>query len=312
MKKYSVIYADPPWRYKVYSKKGLGRSAESHYPTMSLEDIKALPIGELAAKDCALFMWITFPCMQEAFQVLEAWGFEYKTTAFVWIKQNRVSDSLFWGMGYWTRANAELCILATKGHPKRASPGVHQVIMSHIEEHSKKPEEARNRIVQLMGDVPRIELFARQSPEGWDVWGNEVECSITLGKEVPNGVCTGPEGPESCQDEGHVQPDKAAAHLLCAGCGSGCPIFFLTKPSLGISTSAMLMVVIMLPFIFFALYEKDGQPAEKILGHVIKSMFLRDKVRPYRTSNLYAAIQQEIKEKEELQIAQQHEKGRRT
>ena len=84
MKKYSVIYADPPWRYKVYSKKGLGRSAESHYPTMRLEDIKALPIGELAAKDCALFMWITFPCMQEAFQVLEAWGFQYKTTAFVW------------------------------------------------------------------------------------------------------------------------------------------------------------------------------------------------------------------------------------
>ena len=99
MKKYSVIYADPPWRYKVYSKKGLGRSAESHYPTMRLEDIKALPIGELAAKDCALFMWITFPCMQEAFQVLEAWGFQYKTTAFVWIKQNRVSDSLFWGHG---------------------------------------------------------------------------------------------------------------------------------------------------------------------------------------------------------------------
>ena len=123
MKKYSVIYADPPWRYRVYSKKGLGRSAESHYPTMSLEDIKALPIGELAAKDCVLFMWITFPCMQEALQVLEAWGFEYKTTAFVWIKQNRVSDGLFWGMGYWTRANAELCILATKGHPKRASPG---------------------------------------------------------------------------------------------------------------------------------------------------------------------------------------------
>ena len=82
MKKYSVIYADPPWRYRVYSKKGLGRSAESHYPTMSLEEIKALPIGELAAKDCVLFMWITFPCMQEAFQVLEAWGFEYKTTAF--------------------------------------------------------------------------------------------------------------------------------------------------------------------------------------------------------------------------------------
>ena len=102
--------------------------------------------------------------------------------------------------------------------------------------------------------------------------------------------------------------------LICfaLAAAAGVPVFFLTKPSLGISTSAMLMVVIMLPFIFFALYEKDGQPAEKILGHVIKSMFLRDKVRPYRTSNLYAAIQQEIKEKEELQIAQQHEKGRRT
>ena len=99
MKKYSVIYADPPWQYRTYSKKGQGRSAESHYPTMSIEDIKALPVGELAAKDCALFMWITFPCMQEAFQVLDAWGFQYKTVAFVWVKQNRISDSLFHGHG---------------------------------------------------------------------------------------------------------------------------------------------------------------------------------------------------------------------
>lgn len=137
MKKYNIIYADPPWSYRTYSKKGQGRSAESHYPTMRLEDIMALPVSELAAKDCTLFMWVTFPCLQEAFQVLEAWGFTYKTVAFVWVKQNRISDSLFWGMGYWTRANAELCILATKGHPKRAHTGVHQVIMSHIEQHSK-------------------------------------------------------------------------------------------------------------------------------------------------------------------------------
>lgn len=180
MKKYSVIYADPPWHYRTYSKKGRGRSADSHYPTMDLEDIKALPVSEIAAKDCALFMWLTFPCMKEAFEVLDAWGFEYKTVAFVWVKQNRKSDSLFWGMGYWTRANAELCVLATMGHPKRANTGVHQVIVTHIEEHSKKPNEARERIVRLMGDVPRIELFARQTPEGWDVWGNEVECSIDL------------------------------------------------------------------------------------------------------------------------------------
>lgn len=113
MKKYSIIYADPPWAYRTYSKKGQGRSAESHYPTMCIEDIKALPVGELAAKDCALFLWITFPCLCEALEVLTAWGFSYKTVAFVWVKQNRKNDDLFTGMGYWTRANAEICILAT-------------------------------------------------------------------------------------------------------------------------------------------------------------------------------------------------------
>ena len=164
MKKYSIIYADPPWAYRTYSKKGQGRSAESHYPTMCIEDIKALPVGELAAKDCALFLWITFPCLCEALEVLTAWGFSYKTVAFVWVKQNRKNDDLFTGMGYWTRANAEICILATKGHPKRVDAGVRQVILSHIEEHSKKPDEARERIVRLMGDLPRLELFARQSP----------------------------------------------------------------------------------------------------------------------------------------------------
>lgn len=180
MKNYSIIYADPPWRYKVYSKKGLGRSAESHYPTMELEDIRALPVGTLAADDCVLFLWTTIPLLHDCFSVMRAWGFSYKTVAFVWIKQNRKSDSLFWGMGHWTRANAEFCMLATKGHPKRRSTGVHQVILSHIEEHSKKPEEARRRIVELMGDLPRIELFARQKADGWDVWGNEVDCDIEI------------------------------------------------------------------------------------------------------------------------------------
>lgn len=105
---------------------------------------------------------------------MTAWGFSYKTVAFVWIKQNRKNDNLFTGMGYWTRSNAEICILATKGHPKRISASVHQVIISHIEEHSKKPQEARDRIVKLMGNVPKIELFARNTTPGWDVWGNEV------------------------------------------------------------------------------------------------------------------------------------------
>ena len=181
MKKYGIIYADPPWHYRVYSKKGAGRSAESHYPTMTIEEIQALPVSELANKDCALFMWITFPLLKESLSVLSAWGFKFKTIAFVWIKQNRKSDSLFWGMGYWTRANAEFCVLATKGKPKRMAKNVHQVIISHIEEHSKKPDEARRRIVRLMGDLPLIELFARQKSAGWDVWGNEVESDIILG-----------------------------------------------------------------------------------------------------------------------------------
>lgn len=180
-KKYGIIYADPPWAYKVYSKKGMGRSAESHYPTMSLDDIKNLPVSDIADKDCALFMWTTIPMLKDCFEVLSAWGFVFKTIAFVWIKQNRKSDSLFWGMGYWTRANAEFCILATKGSPKRVAKDVHQVIISHIEEHSKKPNEARERIIRLMGDIPRVELFARQKPDGWDVWRNEVESDLQLG-----------------------------------------------------------------------------------------------------------------------------------
>lgn len=177
-KKYGAIYADPAWHYRVYSKKGEGRSAENHYPTMKIEDICALPVAELADKDCALFLWITFPLLHEAMAVIAAWGFTYKTVSFIWVKQNKKAASLFWGLGFWTRANAELCILATKGHPKRKSAKVHQVILSPVEAHSKKPDAARDRIVELMGDIPRVELFARQSTPGWDVWGNEVDSTI--------------------------------------------------------------------------------------------------------------------------------------
>ncbi len=180
MKKYNIIYADPPWQYKTYSEKGQLRSAERHYSTMSLSDIQALPIADIADKNCTLFMWTTVPHLKECFSVIDAWGFEYKTVAFVWIKKNRKSEGLFWGMGHWTRANAELCILATKGHPKRISASVHQVVISRVEEHSKKPNEVRNRIIKLVGELPRIELFARRRYDGWDAWGNEVECDISL------------------------------------------------------------------------------------------------------------------------------------
>lgn len=178
--KYKVVYADPPWEYKVWSKKGIGRSAENHYSTMNIKDICALPVADISAKDSALFLWATFPCLPEAFQVIKAWGYTYKSVAFVWVKRNKVSPSWFVGLGYWTRANAEICLLATRGSPGRVSKSVRQIIDSPVEQHSKKPDEARDRIVTLMGDVPRIELFARQKANGWHVWGNEVESDITL------------------------------------------------------------------------------------------------------------------------------------
>lgn len=181
-KKYNVIYADPPWRYE---QKRLSGAAEHHYPTMSLEELMALPVSGITDTDCVLFLWATFPQLPESLRLIKAWGFRYKTVAFVWIKQNKISESLFWGMGFWTRSNAEICLLAAKGHPKRISAEVHQILMSHVEEHSKKPQQARDRIVQLMGDVPRIELFARQKTEGWNVWGNEIASDIELAeKEV--------------------------------------------------------------------------------------------------------------------------------
>lgn len=182
-KKYSIIYADPPWRYRLYSKAENGRTAESHYRTMKIGDICALPVADLSTKSCALFLWVTPPLWKEAVQVMDAWGFQYKTIAFVWVKLNKKSATPFWGMGKWTRANAEICVLATKGTPKRLSASVHQIVLEPREKHSKKPDVVRSRIVSLMGDIPRIELFARQKTAGWDVWGDEVESSIRFPME---------------------------------------------------------------------------------------------------------------------------------
>lgn len=173
--KYSIIYADPPWTFKTYSSKGKEKkSAECHYPCIKKEDIQNLPVAKLAERDCVLFLWVTFPCLEEGLELIKKWGFVYKTCGFNWIKKNKKSDSLFWGLGYWTRANSELCLIATKGNPKRVSKSVHQVIMTPIEQHSKKPEIVRTKIKELCGDVASIELFARQYAEGWDCWGNEV------------------------------------------------------------------------------------------------------------------------------------------
>lgn len=175
--RYSIIYADPPWKYKVWSEKAT-RTADSHYDIMSIDEIKSLDVQSIADENSALFLWATAPCMPQAFEVIEAWGFTFKTVAFVWVKRNKVSDSYFFGLGHWTRANAEFVLLGTRGSPKRVSKKVFSVCDDRIMEHSKKPDTIRHRIVELMGDVPRIELFARDKPIGWDAWGNEVEGGI--------------------------------------------------------------------------------------------------------------------------------------
>ena len=166
-------------------RKALAAAKDKAKQLMSIEELCALPVKEIADKDCILFLWATFPQLKEALQLIKAWGFTYKSVAFVWLKQNRKSPTWFYGLGFWTRGNAEICLLATKGHPKRQSNKVHQFIISPVEQHSKKPDITREKILALMGDLPRIELFARQHTPGWDVWGNEIKSDIRFaGKEV--------------------------------------------------------------------------------------------------------------------------------
>lgn len=171
--RFSVIYADPPWEFKVYSGKGKDRSADRHYSTGGLDAIKALPVATLAAENCALLMWAVMPELPGALEIIKAWGFEYKTVGFTWIKQNKSGEGLFWGMGYWTRANAEVCLLATKGSPERQARDVHQVLLSPVTEHSRKPDEFHARIERLLRG-PYLELYARREREGWTTWGNEI------------------------------------------------------------------------------------------------------------------------------------------
>lgn len=173
-KKYNVIYADPPWKYKTWTEGG--GTAEKHYPTMKLDDIIKMKdtIEKISDNNCILFLWVTFPCLLEGLKVMKEWGFTYKTCGFNWVKRNKKSNTFFFGMGYWTRANSELCLIGTKGTIKRKSNKVFQIVDTPIEEHSKKPNIVRDRIVELVGDIPRIELFARQTANNWDCWGNEI------------------------------------------------------------------------------------------------------------------------------------------
>jgi N6-adenosine-specific RNA methylase IME4 len=178
--KYQIIYADPPWEYK---ESGSGsRVVSSHYSTMNIEDIKNLPVKEISDKKSILFLWVTFPRLEQGLEVIKAWGFQYYGLGFDWIKLSK-NGRPSWGMGYYTRQNTEICLIGVKAKSDRFKPlvrNVSSVVLSERLRHSEKPKIIKDKIVKIIGDVPRIELFARQKTQGWDAWGNEVKNDITL------------------------------------------------------------------------------------------------------------------------------------
>lgn len=192
--KFKAIYADPPWPYNTWTAEGVPTRkliargmAPAHYPVMKIPAIAELPVGDFADKNCCLFMWATWPRLKEALDVGSAWGFRYVTDAFLWAKTNPTRGDSFltrnsgwhFGLGYWTRANTEPCLLFTKGHPKRINNDVAQLIIAPVGRHSAKPIETYNRIERLV-EGPYLELFARNKQPGWSAWGNEIQSDIQL------------------------------------------------------------------------------------------------------------------------------------
>ena len=177
MKKYQIIYADPPWSYNDKMRGHMG--AITHYETQGVEWICSLPVKNIADKNCVLFMWAVSPQLREALKVIESWGFKYTTVGFCWIKETPLFKQVK-NLGRWTMGGCGLCLLAKKGHPKRIKNNVVQTVFDIRTKHSRKPDEVKKRIIDLMGDLPRIELFAREKTPGWDVWGNEVDSNIIL------------------------------------------------------------------------------------------------------------------------------------
>jgi N6-adenosine-specific RNA methylase IME4 len=175
--KAGAILADPPWKFKTRSAAGEGRSANLHYKTEGIEEIMELPVEQLAAPDCVLFMWMVDWCPGDALALIEAWGFQHQTTAFTWAKENRLGEGWFMGQGYWTRANPEDCWLATRGHPKRLYADVRQFLVAPVMDHSRKPDEIHDRIEHLVPG-PYLELYARRERPGWMTWGNELEFKL--------------------------------------------------------------------------------------------------------------------------------------
>lgn len=219
--KYQVVYSDPPWAYKTFSEKGHGRAAQAHYDCMSVEDIAAIPVKDWVADNAVLLMWVTDPFLKRGFEVMEAWGFEYTTVGFYWAKLNRKVDmdaplgemtrrelyqkDFFTGMGYYTRANPEQCLIGTrKKKPTRKGKDVRKFIATPLREHSRKPDEMYERIERLF-DGPYLEMFSRNSRPGWDCWGNQVglfDNGHVETRRIPSDLTDKEEAVQNLLDEG--------------------------------------------------------------------------------------------------------------
>lgn len=183
-KRYKIIYADPPWQFASKQYQDGGRQflpLSSKYQTMRIDDIKQLPVESITDQDAVCFLWVCDAFLKEGIEVLESWGFTYKTIAFNWIKQY-ASGAFCFNPAPYTLKSWEICLLGTKGKTRqfKNDDSVKGLIISLRSTHSKKPDEIRYRIEQLFGDLPRIELFSRNKVDGWDAWGNEVESDILL------------------------------------------------------------------------------------------------------------------------------------
>lgn len=174
-RRFKSILADPPWAFRAFGGQDVlpSRSATPHYSTMSHEQLRDLPVDMVAAQDAVLHLWTVDSHLDQGMELGRAWGFEFKTIGFIWVKtQKSAPTKPKMSLGHWTRKEAEVCLLFTKGRPKRLSRGVEQVIMEPAREHSRKPDCARERIEQLAGG-PYLELFGRSTRAGWTSWGNQ-------------------------------------------------------------------------------------------------------------------------------------------
>ena len=178
--KFDVILADPPWSYDD-KMQGHSFSLDHEYETQNLEWIQSLPITDISQKDCALFLWVPNPMLDDGIETLIKWGFSYKTVAFCWVKTTK-NDKIVTNLGRWTMASIELCLLGVKGHPHRINKDIKQIVFAQRREHSRKPDEVRERIDDLMGEVKKIELFARSRYEGWESYGDQIDDNVITKK----------------------------------------------------------------------------------------------------------------------------------